>query len=276
MNTTTMPIAASHVTDPARFDDVNIRWDGIAAVFRREWFVFKRIWRGPTFGSIFEPLIYLVAFGYGFGALVAEVAGRPYLDFMATGSAAISILFTGAFPALINGYFRRNETRLYDGMIAAPLEVRELITGEALWLSMRTAASTVVTLMVAAAFGVALSPTVVLAPVVGFLGGFVFACLGASFATKVTNGHQFDFVIAGFIVPMFVIAGTFFPLDDAPVWLRVPALANPLFHVTRLIRAAAFSTGSATEIAVSLTILLAHGVLWWWLAQRWLQRALVD
>lgn len=263
-------------TDAARFDHVTFRWDGVAAIYRREMFVFRRIWRGPTFGSIFEPLIYLLAFGYGFGALVSEVAGIPYLDFMATGSAAISILFTGIFPALINGYFRRVENHLYDGIVAAPISVPELVTGEALWIATRTTAATIATLSVAAAFGVGMAPTVLLAPVIGFVAGAMFALLGATMATRVQSGHQFDFMIAGFVIPMFVVAGTFFPLDDAPAWLRIPALVNPLFHVTRLIRDAAFATGTLGEIAISLGVVFAHIALWWTVSTRLLQRALVD
>lgn len=273
MTTVTMRTTA---TDPGRFDRVRFRLDGVEAIYRREVFVFARIWRGPMFGSIFEPVIYLLAFGYGFGALVSEVAGIPYLDFMATGSAAISILFTGAFPALINGYFRRVENRLYDGLTAAPLSVAELVTGEALWLATRATVVAVATLLVASLFGVAMAPTVVLAPLIGFLGGFLFALMGAAMATHIQNGHQFDFMIAGFIIPMFVVAGTFFPLDNVPTWLRVGALVNPLFHVTELLRAAAFGRGDAGSLAIHVAVLVAHIVLWWFVARRWLSRALVD
>jgi lipooligosaccharide transport system permease protein len=253
-----------------------VRWDAIGAVAYREWLVFRRVWRAPMFGSVVEPIVYLLAFGYGFGALVAEVGGIPYLDFMATGSAAISVLFTGMFPGLINGYFRREENHLYDGMMAAPITVPELVTGEAAWTGVRTALVAAITLTVAWIFGVSLQPTVLLAPVIGFVGGFGFACFGAAFGSRLRSTHQFDFVIAGIIVPMFVVAGTFFPLDDAPAWLRWPATINPLTHVTDLFRAAAFGTLSLADTARSVGIVLAFAVGAWWLASRWLHDALVD
>ena len=254
----------------------HVRWDAIGAVVLREWWVFRRVWRAPMFGSLVEPIVYLLAFGYGFGALVAEVAGMPYLDFMATGAAAISVLFTGMFPGLVNGYFRREENHLYDGLLATPITFAELVSGESAWTGVRTAIVAAITLLVAWVFGVALRPTALLAPVIGFVGGFGFACLGAAFATRLRSTHQFDFVIAGVIVPMFVVAGTFFPVEDAPAWLRWPAVVNPLTHVTELFRMVAFGTGSPAAAAGSLVLLLVFAAASWWLAARGLEDAMVD
>lgn len=253
-----------------------VRWDAIGAIVLREWLVFRRVWRAPMFGSLVEPVVYLLAFGYGFGALVSEVAGLPYLDFMATGAAAISVLFTGMFPGLVNGYFRRAENHLYDGFVAAPISLAELVTGESAWTGVRTAIVAALTLLVAWAFGVDLRGTAVLAPLIGYVGGFGFACLGAAFASRLRSTHQFDFVIAGIIVPMFVVAGTFFPVEDAPVWLRWPAMVNPLTHVTELFRMAAFGTGGPVDLAVSSAVVLTFTAAAWWLAVRWLTDAMID
>ncbi len=241
----------------------------------REWRVFRRVWASIMFGSVIEPVVYLLAFGYGFGALVAEVAGIPYLDFMATGAAGIGVLFSGFFPGFINGYFRRKENHLYDGLLATPTTVAELVTGEAVWTGIRTSATAVITLTVAAVFGVGLSVAVVATPLIGFVGGFAFACFGAMFASRLRSTHQFDFVISGVVVPMFVVAGSFFPLDDAPLWLRIPAMINPLTHVVNLFRAAAFAATPAVEVLVSLAVVLGFTAVSWWLAVRMLSRAMI-
>ena len=255
--------------------DVRFRPDAVAGVVVREWRVFKRVWLSIAFGSIVEPIVYLLAFGYGFGALVAEVAGIPYLDFMATGAAGIAVLFTGFFPGFINGYFRRSENHLYDGLLATPMTVAELVTGEATWTGLRTAATAVITLTVAAVFGVELTGWVVLTPVVGFVGGFGFACLGAAFASELRSTHQFDFVISGVVVPMFVVAGSFFPLEDAPAWLRIPAMINPLTHVVTLFRAAAFASTPFVQVAISAAVVVVFTAAAWALATRLLRRAMV-
>ncbi len=254
--------------------DVRFRTDAVGALFVREWRVFKRVWCSLVFGSVVEPIVYLLAFGYGFGALVADVAGLPYLDFMATGAAGIGVLFTGFFPGLIDGYFRRKENHLYGGLLSTPITVAELVTGEALWTGVRAAGTAAVTLTVAALFGVGLAPTVVLAPVIGLVGGFGFACLGAIFAARLKSTHQFTFVIAGFVVPMFAVAGSFVPLETAPAWLRWPAQLNPVTHVVELFRAVAFAQTSVGSWMVSLAVLLGFTALAWWVAVRQLSRAM--
>lgn len=268
--------ARSAARPPASVGTARFRLDAVAAIVHREWRVFRRIWFSVAFGSIVEPIVYLVAFGFGFGALVAEVAGIPYLDFIATGSAGVSVLFTGFFPGLIMGYFRRKENHLYDGIMATPTTVAELMTGEAVWTGVRTAGSTIATLAVASVLGVEFLPWVLLAPVVGYVGGFAFHCLGAAFAATMRTTHEFDYVIAGILVPMFVVAGTFFPLDDAPVWLRWPAVVNPLTHLVTLFRTLAFGTGTAAGTAIALTVLVASAAAMWWLAVWRLRRALVS
>ncbi len=268
--TTVRPVAPTEAVD----DDVKFRADAVAALFVREWRVFRRVWRSLVFGSVVEPVVYLLAFGYGFGALIADVNGLPYLDFMATGAAGIGVLFTGFFPGFINGYFRRKENHLYGGLLSTPITVAELVTGEALWTGVRAAVTAAVTLTIAALFGVGLAPTVVLAPLIGLVGGFGFACLGAAFASRLRSTHQFDFVIAGVVVPMFVVAGSFFPLEDAPAWLRWPAQLNPVTHVVELFRAVAFAQTSLGGLAVSVTVVVGFVALAWWVAVRQLTRAM--
>lgn len=270
------PTTTAHDASPrGRVPDVVFRTDAVAAIVHREWRVFRRIWASVAFGSVIEPLVYLLAFGFGFGALVAEVAGIPYLDFIATGSAGVSVLFTGFFPGLINGYFRRKENRIYDGILSTPTTVAELVTGEAVWTGFRTTATTAITLVVALLLGVDLVPWAVLAPAVGFVGGFAFHCLGAFFAATLTSTHEFDYVIAGIVVPMFVVAGTFFPLDGAPWWLRLPAELNPLTHLVDLFRLLGLGVGTASDALAGIAVLVLSCAVSWWLAVRRLSRALV-
>jgi len=248
----------------------------IAAVLWREWAVFRRVWFSTAFGSIAEPVILFVAFGFGFGALVAEVAGLSYLDFIATGAVAIGVLFSSIFPALINGYFRRKEQQLYDGLLAAPLAIGELVTGEALWNALRATAVAIVTVGVAFAFGVRPAATVVLTPVITVVAGFGFAAAGAAFGAVLRSTHGFDMIIVGVIVPMYVVAGTFFPIDGLPRILAVIALVNPLYHVVELLRVVTFAVPPTPVVLVHVAVILAFNVLAWFAAVRLLRRALID
>jgi lipooligosaccharide transport system permease protein len=260
-----------HTTPPPPFELRNV-----GAIVDREWRVFRRVWFSTAFGSLAEPILYFVAFGYGFGALVAEVAGLRYLDFIATGAIAIGILFSSAFPGLINGYFRRKEQGLYDGILAAPVSIPEVVTGEALWYSLRVTVVASITVLVALAFGVRPGPGVLLVPVVSVVGGFGFAAGGAAMASLMRSTHSFDFVIVGVIVPMYVVAGTFFPLDTLPAPLAAIGQVNPLTHVVELLRFLTFGTGTALEALGHLAVVLVFDAIAWFAAVRLLRRALVD
>jgi lipooligosaccharide transport system permease protein len=251
-----------------------LRWDAVRAVVMREWWCFRRVWFAPTFGSVFEPLLYLVGFGYGFGALVATVAGVPYLAWMATGAAAVSVLFTASFAGLFNSFFRRTAMHLYDGLLSTPTSVAELITGEATWTGVRCAGVATITLVVAVPLGVEVSVFAAAVPLIGWVGGFAFACFFTALSTRVDTHEQFPFIIQGVFLPVFLVSWAFMPLDQAPVWLRVPSQVNPLTHLLVLLRGAALGIGTAGELVVSAAVMTAFGVGSWLLAGRWLRRAM--
>lgn len=274
MTAPALPGAASGVSAPQR--PRTSHGTAIAAVLWREWVVFRRVWFTTAFGSILEPVILFVAFGFGFGALVSEVAGLAYLDFIATGAVAIGVLFSSIFPALINGYFRRKEQHLYDGLLAAPLAIGELVTGEALWNALRASAVAIVTVVVAVAFGVRPSATVVLVPVVTVVAAFGFASAGTAFGALIRSTHSFDMIIVGVIVPMYVVAGTFFPIEGLPGPMAVVALANPVYHLVELLRVITFATPVTANVGVHLAVIVLFDLVAWLLAVRLMRRALVD
>lgn len=251
--------------------------DAVRAVVWREWLVFRRVWHSVAFGSVMEPVIYFLAFGFGFGALVAEVAGLSYREFIATGTIAVGILFSSMFPALINGYFRRKEQQLYDSLLSAPVTVAELVVGEGVWNALRVTGVALMTLAVALAFGVRPAAWFVPAlPVVSLVAGFGFSCAGAAFASRLRSTHSFDFVIVGVVVPMFVIAGTFFPLDGLPQAFQVVGVVNPVTHVVELLRWLAFGTGSGIAALGHAIAIVVFDVLALAVAVRMLGSALVD
>ena len=248
----------------------------VAALLFREWRVFRRVWLSVAFGSLVEPVTYFVAFGYGYGAVVAHFAGLSYLEFIATGTIAIGVLFSSIFPAFINGYFRRKEQRLYDGILSAPVSVAEVVAGESVWNGLRVTMVATVTTAVASVFGVRFDAGVVLVPAIAVLTGFGFAATGAAFAARMRSTHQFDFVIVGVIVPMFVSAGTFFPVENLPKALAVLARLNPLYHCVELLRAVAFGVTSIGVFALHLLVLVAFDLLAWVAAVLLVRDALID
>jgi lipooligosaccharide transport system permease protein len=217
-----------------------IELPAVGAVWMREWTVFSYFWRNRTFSAIVEPVVNLLAFGLGFGKLVSHIAGIPYIQFVGTGTVATTVLFSAVFSGMFDSLYKRRYVRVYDAMLAAPVDVEEIVTGEMLFLGVRAGGYALAPLMVSLAFGVHPEPAMLLVPLITILTGVGFAALGMLFAAIANTFDGLGYVISGLITPVFLLAGTFFPLTRLPDWLRTLAHINPLYHCVELVRHCAF------------------------------------
>ncbi len=245
----------------------------VGAVVFRELTMYRRYWRSTTFSSIVEPTIYLLAFGFGFGSLVAQVAGYDYVDFVGTGIVATAVLFSSAFPGMFSTFVKRTFQKTYDAVLAAPVDTEELVTAEALWIALRSGIYGVVPMLVAVGFGLQPSWGMLLVPAIGVLTGFGFAAFGIWISGIVPSIDSFGYVISAVLTPLFLVAGTFFPIDGLPGWAQTAALLNPLFHCVELVRGAVF--GLAPGDAWHVLALAVFAVAMWLLAVRRLRARLV-
>lgn len=237
----------------------------LAAVWVREWIIFRYFWRTRTFAAIVEPVIMLLAFGFGFGKLVSHVEGIPYIQFVGTGVVATTVLFSATFASMFDALYKRRYQRVYDAMLAAPVDVEEIVTGESLFLGVRAGVYGTAPLLVAFCFGLPPAPAMVLVPFVGALTGIGFAALGMLFATLSDTFDGLSYVVSGVITPLFLVAGTFFPINRMPEWLRVLAHVNPLYHCVELVRHCAFGLDPGADL-VHVGALALFAVLAWRLA----------
>lgn len=242
-----------------------IELPALVAVWLREWTVFLYLWRYRTFAAVVEPVIMLLAFGFGFGKLVSHVAGIPYIQFIGTGVVATAVLFSAVFSGMFDALYKRRYQRVYDAMLAAPVDVEEIVTGEMLFLGVRAGIYGVAPLLVAFCFGLAPEPAMLLVPLIGILTGIGFAALGMLFAAFATSFDNLSYVISGVVTPMFLVAGTFFPLTRMPHWLRTAAQFNPLYHCVQLVRHCAFGLHPLADLG-HLAALLLFALLAWRLA----------
>ncbi len=247
----------------------------IGAVLSRELAVFRRYWRSTTFSSVVEPTIFLLAFGFGFGALVSRVAGYDYIDFVGTGIVATAVLFSSVFPGLFSTFIKRRFQRTYDALLAAPIDVEELVTAEVVWLALRAGVYGMTPLLVAMLFGLDPSAGMALVPFIGFLTGFGFAAFGVLISAIAKAIDNFNYVTSSVITPLFLVAGTFFPIDALPGWASTLAQINPLHHCVELVRDAVFGFQPLADLA-HVAVLVIFGLLMWRLAIWRLRLRLID
>ena len=237
----------------------------LAGVLVREVINFSSYWRSTTFSSTVEPTIFLLAFGFGFGSLVSTVAGLPYVEFVGTGTVATAVLFSSVFPAMFGTFIKREFQHTYDAILAAPVDTEELVTGEALWIASRAGVYGNVPLLVAMVFGLDPSWGMLLIPFIAFTAGFGWANFGIFIGAVLKSIDNFGYVTSSVITPLFLVAGTFFPLDQLPEWAQVLAQLNPLHHCVELVRHAVFGFEGWVDVGHT-GALVGFGLVMWRLA----------
>jgi lipooligosaccharide transport system permease protein len=246
----------------------------LTGVLLREWIVFLRFWRTRTFSAVVEPTIYLLAFGLGFGRLVSKIGHIPYVQFVGTGTVATAVLFSAVFSGMFDSLYKRRYQRVYDAMLATPVDVEEIVTAEVLFIGVRAGVYGSAPLLVAFAFGLPPKPAMVLVPAIGALTGIGFAALGMFFGAIVQTFDAFGYIISALVTPMFLVAGTFFPLSRLPPWARDVAQINPLYHCVELVRHTAY--GLRPVDLLHLAVLSTFGLAAWRLAVWRTEARLID
>jgi lipooligosaccharide transport system permease protein len=210
---------------------------GVWTVWRRNADVFRKTWKVNLVPPLVEPLLYLLALGFGIGGFIGEIDGVSYIVFIAPAIVAISIMNSAFFECTYGSYVRMYYGKTFDAIIATPVSLEEVIAGELLWGATRSMIYTSLMLPVLIAFGVLSLPSSVLLIPFAFLGGLLFACIAMCFTSVTPSIDALNYPSFLFITPMLLFSGTFFPLTILPPVLRFFAFAVlPLTHVVNICR----------------------------------------
>ncbi len=247
----------------------------VIGVMSREAANYRTIWKSMTFSSVLEPIVYLLAFGLGLGATIVDrVDGLEYVEFVGTGMVATAVIFSSALPAMFGTFVKHHFQRTYDAILAAPVDVEEVVTAEMLWIGLRAGFYGTFPLIVAIGFGLDPAPGMLLVPIFCLITALGFAAFGIAVAGTVDKIDQFNYVTTLFVTPLFLVAGTFFPIDGLPQGVRIASQFNPLHHLVELVRHASFGF-EATDPLRLLALLVLAAVLWRVAISR-MRRRLID
>ena len=225
----------------------------------------KRFWRSVLIVGFMQPLFYVLALGVGLGTVIdrngTTSLGVPYLAFVAPAllvAAAVQIAADDAsYPVLSKFKWERS----FHGMAATPLTPRKISDGTLLWIGLRSIVNSALYLAILSCFGATHRWQAVFAVPAATLTGLALAAPVAAFsATRENEGQGFNVLRRFILIPMFLFAGTFYPVDRLPDWGRWVAYCTPLWHGTELARAAALGNQSVPAIAGHLAYLLALAV----------------
>jgi lipooligosaccharide transport system permease protein len=247
-------------------------------VWRRNLTVYKRIWKISFIPPLLEPLFYLLAFGVGLSVLIGDVTYRnttvTYLSFIAPALLAINIMYNAFFENTYSSFVRMYYQKTFDAMMATPLSLDEIITGEITWGATKSLIGTVIMQAVISLFGLVEYPSGLFIVPLALLGGMAFGSLGMFFTAIVPHIETFNLPIFLFITPMFLFSGTFFPMETLPAWARYVACGLPLTHLVELTRSLSYGQLTITNI-VNIGYLVVFSAVFFPLAVIGMRRRLI-
>jgi lipooligosaccharide transport system permease protein len=237
----------------------------------------RRGWPVIVSGFI-EPLLYLLAIGFGVGALVGArvvVDGHPlrYAVFVAPGMMASAAMNGAIYETAFNFFYKLKYVKLYDAVLSTPLGVADIALGEIFWALMRGTLYAVGFIVVMAVLGLAISPWALLALPAAMLIGFSFAAVGTAASTFVRTWQDFDLVLT-VLIPLFLFSATFYPITVYPHALQLVVQLTPLYHGVDLLRS--LTTGMiGPSILLDIAYLIILGAAALALAATRLERLLL-
>jgi len=214
------------VIDPAR----------VVAVYRRNLLVWRKLAFASLVGNVAEPLITLLAFGYGLGAFLGEVDGTRYIVFLAAGAICMSTTMAASFESLYSAFSRMQVQRTWDSLMNAPVELDDILVAEWLWAASKASLSGVAIVLVAVALDVSREPTLVAVLPLILLTGLCFAAIGLVINALARGYDFFTFYFTLALTPMVFISGVYYPTASLPSWLQAIASALPLASAVSLVR----------------------------------------
>ena len=234
-------------------------------VVMRNLLVWKKLAGSSILGNIAEPLITLVAFGYGVGSLIGQIDGMPYIQYLASGSVAVSAALAATFEALYSAYSRMAVQKTWDSILNAPIALDDIVFAEMLWAAMKALFSCTAILVVIFLLGISRAPTMLLAlPVLG-LAGVTFASIGLVFNAVAKGYDFFTYYFTLVVTPMTFLSGVYFPIAQMPPWLQGVAQVLPLKAAVDLVRPLVLGTWPVDPIR-PLLILTAYAACGYYLA----------
>jgi len=228
-------------------------------VWQRNFTVYTKLYKSSIAFNFVEPILYLVALGFGLGGFVKEINGMPYINFIAPGLIASSSMFATASECTYGTYIRMTYQKTFDAILATPVNIDDLVAGELMWGATKSVFYGSIITLVISFFGLIDSAVIILIVPVLFLSGLIFAET-AVIATAIVPGiDSFSYFFTILLTPSFLFSGIFFPLDTLPAIVTKIAFFTPLYHLVNICRT--FSSGSVYAARWDVIWILAVAAL---------------
>src|SRR5438552_11734007 len=254
-----------------RVPDLSLRW---VPIWRRNLLVWRKLAIASVLGNIADPMLYMLALGYGVGSFVPEVGGMKYIAFIGTGIVCQSAMFTSSFEAMYSAFSRMHVQRTWEAIINAPVSLDDVVFAEWVWAATKSVMSVIAILVVILLLGFGHSWLAIFVVPLGFVTGLTFAGFGLLMNSLARNYDFFTYSLTLFQTPMLLLSGVFFPVDQMPPALRAVAAVLPLSHAIDIARPL-LAGRLPPALLLHLAVLLAYALATYFIALALMRRRLL-
>lgn len=209
---------------------------GAFQVWSRNFLYFKKTWLVSLFWIVLEPVFYLGSIGFGLGAFVNNMGGMSYIEFFFPALLSSTAMMIAFFESTYGNYTKLTHQKTYATIMLTRVGPEEIVAGELLWAASKGFFGVLGVVIVSFFFGLIDSYRILLALPILFLLSALFSCIGMIFTSFAKNYDSFIYSTSGLIVPMSLLSGTYFPLDQLPMGLRYVSYLFPLTHAVAAVR----------------------------------------
>ncbi len=218
--------------------------------------------------------MYLAAIGFGLGRFVDQIEGLTFIDFYYPGLLASTAMMISYFESTYPNYTKLTYQKTYAMMLLTPLNEKQILFGEILWAATKGFIAVCGVCFVSLFFGLFKYQILLTLPVL-FLVCLVFAAFGMVVVSLAKNYDSFIFSTSGIIIPISLLSGTYFSIQDMPVFFKGLSYLLPLSHGVRLTRDLIYRSLTLYSL-LSVLVLLIYIYGLSWLAYKLFKKKLIN
>lgn len=209
---------------------------GTYRVWNRDFFYFKKYMLASVFWSFTEPLLYIVAFGYGLSFFVGAIDGVPYMLFLAPAILCTAAMQGAVFESTYSSFTKLRVQKTYETIMMTPVTVEDVVAGEILWGASKAFFGVLGVMAVFVAMRMVHGLQAWLTLPVLFIVCWCLSAMSMVVTSFARDYDSFTYFFSLIITPMGLLAGTYFPLEHFPKWAQTAAWFLPLTHGVAVVR----------------------------------------
>jgi lipooligosaccharide transport system permease protein len=247
---------------------------GCLRVWQRDRDAYMKFYKLSLLGSLGDPVLYLLAMGYGLGQFLNQMEGMSYMKFIAPGLVISSSMFSASFECTYSSFLRMIYMKTYDAIIATPLTIEDVVAGDILWGTTKGFVNGMMMFLIIWAVGLIDSTWAIATPLLIALVSFLFASMAMAVTSFVPTFEAFNYYITLFLTPMFFFSGVFFPLTRLPEWVSTLSAFLPLTYAVGISRALIYGTPSWFLLWASM-LLAVPALFFFWISMNLIKRRVI-